>query len=95
MTCKERCRSNNDCKFYYFLKDGVCDLYSTCNVTRNTVNIGLTFKKKGEYNDKLSQSVYNQNIITFLFIISKVDYYSITFSRSTSSAGINLLLGAV
>ena len=54
MTCKERCRANNDCEFYFFGKDVICDLYSVCNVTRNTVKIGSIFKKKGEYNDKLS-----------------------------------------
>ena len=71
MTCKESCRSNNDCEFYFYGNDVICDLYSVCNTTRNTVKIGSTFKKKGEYNDKFSQSVYTQNIL--LFILSKVN----------------------
>ena len=48
MTCQERCRFNDECKFYLFGKDFTCDLYSACNVTRTIAKPGTTFKKKGK-----------------------------------------------
>ena len=43
--CENRCKVNDNCKFFFYANARWCFIYSACNEHRKTVYIGDTLKK--------------------------------------------------